>query len=91
MTVLSMLPSGLYHFCQWPRSWGRVWRARKHPLASILFCVQHVTKPEDWCPILVTAAFWCSHGEIALMMVLSMLPTGLCHFCHNIRYLFCPF
>ena len=27
-------------------------------LASILPCVQHVIKPEEWCPVLVRTAFW---------------------------------
>ena len=55
-------------------------------LASILFCVQHVIKPEDWCPILVRTAFWSLNGGIAVMMVLSMLPTGLYQFYQNIHY-----
>ncbi len=45
-------------------------------LASILFRVQHVITPEDWCPILVRTAFWSLNGGIALMMVLSTLPAG---------------
>merc|ERR1712169_144669 len=55
-------------------------------LASILYCVQHVVEPEDWCPNLVRTAFWSMNGGIALMMVLSMLPTGLYQFYQNIHY-----
>ena len=43
------------------------------PSANILFCVQHVIKPEEWCPTLVTIALWSLNGDIALMMVLNML------------------
>ena len=55
-------------------------------LASILYCVQHVVEPEDWCPNLVRTAFWSMNGGIALMMVLSMLPTGLYQFYQNIHH-----
>ena len=48
--------------------------------------MQHVIKPEDWCPILVRTAFWSLNGGIALMMVLSMLPTDLYQFYQNIHY-----
>ena len=37
-------------------------------LASILFYVQHVIRPEDWCPTLVTTALWSLNGDIALLM-----------------------
>ena len=55
-------------------------------LVSILFCVQHIIKPEDWCPILVRTACWSLNGGIALTMVLSMLPTGLCQFHQSCHY-----
>ncbi len=55
-------------------------------LPSILFCVQHVIKPEDWCPILVRTVFWSLTGGIALTMVRSMLPTSLFQFCQSFYY-----
>ncbi len=53
---------------------------------SILFCVQHVIKPEDCCPILVRTAFWSLNGGIVLTMVLSMLLTGLYQFYQSFHY-----
>ncbi len=40
---------------------------------------------QDWCPILARTAFWSLNGGIALMIVLSMLPTGLCQFYQHIH------
>ncbi len=55
-------------------------------LASILFCVQHVIKPEDWCPILVRTVFRSLIDGIAPTMVLSMLPTGFFQFYQSFHY-----
>ena len=55
-------------------------------LASILFCVRHLVKPEDWCPTLVRVTFWSMIGGIVLLMILSILPTGLYLFHQNIHY-----
>jgi nitric oxide reductase subunit B len=51
-------------------------------LASILYCVQHVVEPEDWCPNLVRTASRSMNGGIALMMVFVSMNGGiaLCHF-----------
>ena len=55
-------------------------------LASSLFCVRHLVKPEDWCPTLVRVTFWSMIGGIVLLMILSILPTGLYLFHQNIHY-----
>ena len=51
------------------------------PLADILFRVRHVTKPEDWSTIVQRTALWSVDDGLALMMVMSMLLTGLYQFC----------
>ena len=55
-------------------------------LASILYGIQHTVAPEDCCPNLVRTASRSMNGGIALMMVLSMLPTGLYQFYQNIHW-----
>jgi nitric oxide reductase subunit B len=55
-------------------------------LAGLLFCAQHLIKNENWSPRLIRVTFWSLNGGIALMMMLSLFPTGMYQFVMNLRY-----
>jgi nitric oxide reductase subunit B len=55
-------------------------------LAGMLFCVQHVVATEYWSPKLVRVSFWCLNGGIALMMFLTLFPSGLYQMFMNLKY-----
>lgn len=46
-------------------------------LAGVLFCAQHLMRPEDWNPRWVNISFWSLNIGLALMMFLSLFPVGI--------------
>lgn len=46
-------------------------------LAGVLFCCQHMVKPEHWNPRLIKVSFWALNIGLALMMFLALFPAGI--------------
>lgn len=46
-------------------------------LAGVLFCMQHLVKPEHWNPKIVKWSFWSLNIGLALMMFLALFPAGI--------------
>ena len=46
-------------------------------LAGVLFCLQHLVRPEAWNPRIIKISFWTLNIGIVLMMFLSLFPAGL--------------
>ena len=55
-------------------------------LAGVLFCVQHLVKEKHWSGRLLNISFWCLNGGMALMMFISLFPTGLYQLFMVIKY-----
>jgi nitric oxide reductase large subunit len=46
-------------------------------LAGVLFCCQHLIKPEHWNARLIKVSFWALNIGLALMMFLALFPAGM--------------
>jgi nitric oxide reductase subunit B len=55
-------------------------------LASMLYCIQHLVKKEDWPGSLVRTAFWCLNGGMAMMIFMDLFPTGIYQVYITIKY-----